>query len=102
MKLHTKIEPKTLSKDLINDLEAKNQQLHEEKKLKKKRKTELAKNLKTEESKVEKFSEMPKKCEEQEAELNEKIETAQNQEKAYQAELEKARVSFLPFLNIKS
>ena len=76
--------------DLINDLEAKNQQLHEEKKLKKKRKNELAKNIRAEQSKVEKFAEMPEKCKEQEEELNEKIETAQNQEKAAQAELEKA------------
>ena len=36
------------NKDLINDLEAKNQQLHEEKKLKKKREKELEKNAKTE------------------------------------------------------
>ena len=36
------------NKDLINDLEAKNQQLHEEKKLKKKRQKELEKNKKTE------------------------------------------------------
>merc|ERR1711990_882948 len=62
------------NKDKGNELEAKNAELHEEKKMKKKRKKDLEKNLTTEEGKVKKFSEMPEKCQEEEEELNEKIE----------------------------
>merc|ERR1711917_70343 len=74
------------NKDNGNELEAKNAELHEEKKMKKKRKKELEKNLTTEEGKVKKFSEMPEKCQEEEEELNEKVEKTFNSELQYAIE----------------
>ena len=78
------------NKDKGNELEAKNAELHEEKKMKKKRKKELEKNLTTEEGKVKKFSEMPEKCQEEEEELNEKIEKLVADEKTFNSELQYA------------
>ena len=58
--------------------------------MKKKRKKELEKNLTTEEGKVKKFSEMPEKCQEEEEELNEKIEKLVADEKTFNSELQYA------------
>ena len=58
--------------------------------MKKKRKKELEKNLTTEEGKVKKFSKMPEKCQEEEEELNEKIEKLVADEKTFNSELQYA------------
>ena len=77
------------NKDKQNELEGKNAELFEEKKLKKKRRLQVEKDLEKENSDILKFTEMPAKCSALEEELTSKIEDLEKTELGFKKDLEK-------------